>query len=175
MNRHLRVGMGNTKEPTIRALWRCAGELQSYSKIFLDLQYKTVLQSHCMDEQEYGKIKEDLEADYKRKLEALELLWSALRDKAPEAVPKAETKALPSQSLTAIIRQALPNLKEEFSIWEIKQEIEKMYPALKGQYKKNSLSGTLTRMKDRGEIIVVQAGEGTAPSIYRRGSPRKVT
>jgi hypothetical protein len=167
--------MGKTKETTMRALWRCTGELQSYTKISLDLQGNAVLQSLGMNEQEYMKIKEDLEADYKRKLEALELLWSALRGNASAPAPKDENKTLPSQSLTDIIRQALPKLKEEFSIWEIKQEIERMYPAMKGQYKKNSLSGTLTRMKDRGEITVVQAGEGTAPSIYRRGNPRKVS
>jgi len=155
--------MGRYGQVTMQALWRCAEALQIYLNKPLDMQSNAKLESIGMDEREYRKIKEDLQADYKRKLEALELLWSGLRDK-----PTDKPELRPAQSMTDIVRQALPNLGEQFSIFEVRKEIERMFPALKGAYRTTSLSSTLTRMHQRHEIEVIREGKGTAPTIYRR-------
>ena len=164
MNRDLRVGMSGQNRPTLQAILRSATELQPFVTIFLDVQDKLELLSRSMDERAYRKIKADIEADCQRKLQALETVWELYKGKpSPEAANK-----LPPSSLTAVVRQAIPGLGEEFSIWEIQKQMEKLFPAI--QYKKNSLSGTLTRMHHRREIEIVRKGEGTVPTVYKVGS-----
>ena len=164
MNKDLRVGMNGQNRPTMQAIWRCATELQPFVTIFLDVQDRLGLPSRYMDEREYIKIKADIEADCQRKLEALETVWSLYKGKPSADV----TNRLPPSSLTAVVRQAMPSLGEKFSIWEIQKQMEKLFPAI--HYKKNSLSGTLTRMHQRKEIEIVRKGEGTAPAVYKRGT-----
>jgi hypothetical protein len=116
-----------------------------------------------MDERVYEQIKKDLAAEYRKKLEALDIIWASYRDKAKNPTLELDVRA----SITDLVRQVLPKLGEEFSIWDIKKAIEKTFPEAKGTFRKNSLSGTLTRMQQRGEIEIVRKGSGTLPTTYR--------
>ena len=167
MDRYLRVGMRGSSQLTLQGLWRCVITLSPSLQNLLDSEELAEVKcKFAMDEEQYRKLKQDLENDYKRKLEALDLLYSALGGKSAPA----DMQGLRPQSMTQLVRQALPNLGETFSIWEIGAEVERQYPALKGKYKVSSLSATLSRMSKRGEIVVVQKGEGPAPTIYKKGS-----
>jgi hypothetical protein len=172
VNRRLRVGMGTSNRPTLQALFRCADELQRYVLIIpLDMQSNAELSSRIMDEKEYKRIRQDIEDAYRRQLEALDMVWAFEQHKNIAGVvgpAEPSSRLLPAQSMTALVREVLPKLGERFSIWEIQKEIDKMYPG--AQFKTNSLSGTLTRMHQRKEILIVKKGEGTAPTIYKRNT-----
>jgi hypothetical protein len=145
-------------------------ELQGYVTIIpLDKCDVAGLKSRIMDEKEYKRIRQDITDNCQRQLDALEVIWSLEQQRAAAGsveYPRPSSRQLPAQSMTALVRLVLPKLGDTFSIWEIQQEIEKLYPG--ANYKTNSLSGTLTRMHQREEILIEKKGEGTAPTIYRR-------
>lgn len=155
-----------------RDVWRATSELQHYLKNPLDVQHSAALECGCMDEREYRKIKEDLIAEHKRRLEALETIWAIYKPKVKSATPEIDAKP----SIPDLVRAVLLSdmIGETFTIWDVRKTIEKRFPESKGNFRKNSLSGTLTRMAQRKEIAIAKHGSGTQASTFRRANDSRL-
>jgi hypothetical protein len=130
-----------------------------YEKKLLDTQYCAELICKGMDAKEYRKLKDEAEARYLKELEAIETVWRiSNRNEPPPELP----------STADMIRRVLPSFGERgFTVAEMKEAIERMYPQMKGRIRITTLSGTFTRMAKRGDSIrVIRKGSGTTPATY---------
>jgi hypothetical protein len=146
-------------------LWEAKGLLRPYTeklKITLDTQHCAVLHCTAMDEQEYERIKKEINSRHAKELEALETIWNIERGKQPPM------DILGSVTWADMVRKVLPGLSEPFGKFEIEKAVIEQFRGAKDKLRKNSLSGILTRMQQHHEIELVEAGSGPRPSTYRR-------
>lgn len=117
-----------------------------------------------MDYAQYKKFKEEIEADYKKKKEALELLWS-MYQKSNGAVAFEEGNSRGSEgSISDAIRKVLSGITGNFSVGDIQQGL--IDYGVKG-VERLSITNTLHRLYRRKEIAVVEKGQGRRASVYR--------
>jgi hypothetical protein len=112
-----------------------------------------------MHEREYKKIRSTIEAEYRKKLDALELIYG-MAGKNGNSSPS-PVKGELAQAVVSSIRQTTV----DFNVRDIEQALKIMHPTL--MVKRGSLSNTLKRLEGR-EIELVEKGSGKRPSQYRR-------
>jgi hypothetical protein len=112
-----------------------------------------------MHEREYRRLRATIEADYRKKLDALELIYG-MAGKNGASSP-ALVKGVLAQAVVTAIQQA----KGDFSVRDIEDTLKVIYPNLVS--KRASLSNTLKRLEGR-EIELVEKGSGKRASKYRR-------
>lgn len=130
--------------------------------------------SKRMNEREYLAAKEHLaaglaeaQADYQKKLDALESTWTLLQDLAKTRGVPLTTESRPV--ISDLIRAVLPTMGDQFQKHQILAAIEKKFPESKGTFRLSSVSGTITRMCKRGELLIAERGRGPDGFVYRRG------
>lgn len=106
------------------------------------------------------------EAAYKREMEALDLYYAA--SKAGQKKRELSELTRSRLVITDLVMEVLPTLGEEFTSFDIERAIEKKFPDAKGTYKRNSLSGTISRLKKRKVIDFARRGSGPEGSTYKR-------
>jgi len=115
-----------------------------------------------MHEREYKRIRSTIEADYRKKLDALELIYSmAAKNGAPSSATPVKGE------LAQAVLEALQHQVAEFSPRDIEAVVTTTHPELLA--KRASISNTLKRLEGR-EIELIQKGSGKRPSKYRRRS-----
>jgi hypothetical protein len=167
--------------PTIRRRKRSHKQMESgaalqLEKIILDCKTALGHTSKRMNEREYLKLKTEFaakrnaridaaEADFKREMDALEIVRAACQDgeKRHELSEITQSRMV----ITDLVKAVLPDLGDEFTSFDIERAIEKKFPEAKGTYKRNSLSGTISRLTKRQVIEVVKKGSGPEGNIYR--------
>ncbi len=122
-----------------------------------------------MNEREYNRLKQQIEADYKRKLEALELVWQMARE-TDNAVENRE-KTAKAGTLMGAIRSVLPIVNGEFDINTIISLVEETHPNIKKPINPTSVSGSLKKLERSGRIVLTEAGAGKRPNMYRLSNP----
>jgi hypothetical protein len=129
------------------------------------MQHCITIACHTVDEREYKKLKEEALAEYKRKLSAIETVW-AMSNSSAETTRQ-------DLSVSEMVREALPQFDHRgFNVWEMKQAVENIHTELKGRLRINTLSGTLTRMTQRGTgIRSVKKGSGPIPTKRKQAWP----
>lgn len=145
-----------------RQLWKASSLMHHYANISLDAQRCTLINCTIMDQAEYERIKEDLKVEYEEKLRALEIIWGHERKRAGENVQDAATV-----TWAEAVRQVLPTLGRDFDKDDVEKAVAAKFRNAKNTLRKNSLSGVLTRLEQRGLIEVVKAGGGPVPNRYR--------
>ncbi len=142
--------------------------LPDYPQKKLDLQSCILTQCSSMDAAQYKRLKaklkteyerdaEKLESDYNRKVEALDTAWEIIQnDRVPTTMSIADT-----------MREAISKLDQPFQSWQLYDRMKADYPEIADSLKMNTLSGHLTRMCKRGELVPVEKGSGTSPGTYR--------
>jgi hypothetical protein len=135
--------------------------LPDYPKKELDMQFCAELYCRGMDPKEYQALKDLAMAEYRKRIDAIETVWTMSNKQNPPPQPP---------STAEMVRRALPNFGDKsFTVGEMKEAIETMYPETKGRLRITSISGTFTRMSKRGDAIRVQRrGSGTTAAIYVR-------
>lgn len=121
-----------------------------------------------MNEREYNRMKSEIEAEYRRKLDALDLVWkmsNANRNGTQVANP-----LIGKGQLLKAVRQALPSIRGDFTLHDIENRIRVDNPTLAATLKRPSLSSALKRLVKDGVIALVSVGAGKRPSKYRMGS-----
>jgi|SRR6267142_1693121 len=112
-----------------------------------------------MKERDYLRLKRQIEADCRQKLDALELVWQMARSGRPAKPPRTAVQQL--------VRAFLNDWSgSEFSLDEVFKYIRQTAPNL--VVNRTSLSGALRRLAINGELEVVFQGKGNKPSRYRR-------
>jgi hypothetical protein len=114
-----------------------------------------------MREREYLRLKRQIEAEYRQKLEALELVWKMSGKVAgrPERIPRV--------ALQQLVRAFLDEAHDgEFTVDEVFKYVRLQTPGV--VLNRASLSGVLQRFVRNGELELVSRGKGSKPSRYRR-------
>jgi hypothetical protein len=124
-----------------------------------------------MNEREYNRLKSEIEAEYRRKLDALELVWKMSNSSrnGTQAI-QAVNGVVGKGRLLKAVRHSLTELRGDFTLHEVENQIRLVNPTLAATIKRPSLSSALKRLAKEGVIIVVSVGAGKKPSKYRVGS-----
>jgi hypothetical protein len=114
-----------------------------------------------MREREYLRLKRQIEAEYRQKMEALELVWKMSGKVAgrPERIPRV--------ALQQLVRAFLDEAHDdELTVDEVFKYVRLQTPGV--VLNRASLSGVLQRFVRNGELELVSRGKGSKPSRYRR-------
>jgi len=117
-----------------------------------------------MNDREYARLRATIEADYRRKLDALELIYG-MTPKASTAAPSTLAITPIKGELTQAAIKAVQQAKGEFNIRDIEQLIKVTNGNM--DVKRGSLSNILKRLEGK-EIEVIEKGSGKRPTKYRR-------
>jgi hypothetical protein len=120
-----------------------------------------------MNVREYTRLKLEAEAEYRRKLEAIETVWK-LSGGANQGTATHGTSSLSKGSLHQAVKNAIQFLSGDFSLHDVEKRIQESDPALAARVKRPSLSSALKRLADDKEIVLVTTGSGKRASTYRR-------
>jgi len=114
-----------------------------------------------MREREYLRLKRQIEAEYRQKLEALELVWkmSGKVGGRPERLARVALQ----QFVRAFFAEAYD---DEFTVDDVFRYVRQQTPGV--VLNRASLSGILQRFVRNGELELVSRGKGSKPSRYRR-------
>lgn len=118
-----------------------------------------------MKDSEYRRLKRQIEAEYHQKLDALEMVWqmsNTARRNGIEAVSVTPSK---KGALLGLIRGVLPEIRGEFTQRTVAEKLREKPPGT--EIKRASLSSTLRRLADDGDIELLELGKGKRPSRYR--------
>jgi len=119
-----------------------------------------------MKEREYHKLRNEVEAEYRKKIEALDLVFKM----SSNGVGGNGTtgQVFGKGTLLKAVRQALEGLRADFVLKDIVERIRVNNPSFAATLKRASLSSTLKRLADSHEIEVVELGRGKRASKYRK-------
>jgi hypothetical protein len=113
-----------------------------------------------MNDREYQRLKSAIEEEYRTSLDALERIWKLSRKHNGSSGPKGRG------NLLAAVRQAVLERHTVFNLRDIEDAIKKRDPGM--TIRRPSLSSTLMRLVEDGDIEVVEKGSGRMPSTYRQ-------
>ncbi len=114
-----------------------------------------------MDYAEYKRLKDQIEVEYQKQKDALEMVWRMSQKDNPSSVIDGEQ---PRITLSDAMRKVINGLAGDFTADDIEE-------GLKDHNVKDatrlSITNTLHRLSRRGEIVVVKKGIGRLPGTYR--------
>lgn len=122
-----------------------------------------------MRESEYLKLKQRIEADYRRKLDALELVWkmSGSANSKPSTYASVPLTGRTKGQLVRAIREFIHKASAEFSISELQTALLRDHPEF-GEVRRQSIATALRRQKN---IELISKGRGRTEARYRKANP----
>ena len=121
-----------------------------------------------MNQREYEKLKAEAAAEYRRKLEAIEVVWKmtgGTRNDSPS-----DDTPVNKGALQTAIKEAVQFLTGEFTLRDVEKQIGATNSAFAAKIKRASLSSALKRMAEEKEITLVTLGKGKRASKYKRNT-----
>lgn len=115
-----------------------------------------------MHDREYDRLKKQIEDEYHANLDALERIWKMSKKQGTSSSSSNGKRG----SLLVAARQAVTDKSGTFNIRDIEDLIKKHNPDL--MLRRASLSSTLLRLVEDGDLEVVEKGIGRKGSIYRQ-------
>ena len=120
-----------------------------------------------MNQKEYERLKRKIEEESQKKLNAIEMVWEMSGSPAAKQTKRLETPQRAKRGfLSKAVKEVLSILPDEFVPWDVEKLIFDKFPELQGTVKSASLSSTLKRMADDGEIKIVELGAGKRATRY---------
>lgn len=134
-----------------------------------------------MNRDDYLRLRQQIEEDYRRKIEALELVWRIANEIC--AVPAPTESEISEEStdldsgiqpakgeLQKAIQDAIRDLRRPFTVSDVEDKLRAQRPDL--LIRRSSISSALQRMAaaECASVEVVQLGAGQRPNIYERVS-----
>lgn len=120
-----------------------------------------------MKEREYRKLRSEIEAEYHKKIEALDLVFKMSSNGV--AGNGTSGQVFGKGTLLKAVRQALEGLRVDFTLKDVEERIRANNPSFAATIKRASLSSTLKRLVGQ-EIEVVELGKGKRASTYRKAT-----
>ena len=117
-----------------------------------------------MTEREYNKLKQQLQDDYDKKLQAIETVWLMSNSQAGNGTGKRVTKG----ELVRAVESVLENLPQQFTIADLERHLRDTNPALAEATQRSSMSGCLRRLAEDEKIVVREVGKGKRPTLYEK-------
>ena len=124
-----------------------------------------------MDYAQYKKIKEDIENEYHRNLDALEIIWKRAQGLAGTPIGGEGHYEHPNGDIgvSEAIRKVIEGIgNQEFAADDIQQGLKDHGFVDGRKLARFSITNTLHRLSRRGELEVVKKGAGRLSSIYKR-------
>lgn len=118
-----------------------------------------------MHEREYNRLRREIEAEYRKKLDALEMVWGMSNASRRSGNETNRTTHARKGALLNIVRSVLPEMQGEFSQRDVLDKVREKNAEL--DVKRASLSSTLRRLADDKEIDLLELGAGKRPSRYK--------
>lgn len=112
-------------------------------------------------------MKAEIEAEYRRKLESLEMVWKMSGGASSNGSRTADT-VLGKGQLQKAVQHALADITGDFDLHDVWKKIRLNNPALAATLKQPSLSSALKRLAEDGTITAVSVGRGKRASIYSK-------
>lgn len=122
--------------------------------------------STAMRVSEYLKLKQRIEADYRKKLDALELVWK-MSDAVNGKLGSQTAPLLQGRTkgrLVRAVREFIQKATSEFAISDIQTALLRDHSEL-GEVRRQSIATALRRQKG---IEIVSAGKGRTEAKYRK-------
>jgi len=135
-----------------------------------------------MNEREYERLKKIIQDDYRKKLEALDIVWRVAVGSSPPGeklttAPNGGSAAgdsdEPAESrgvIMAAVEDAIYQIEGAFTVKSVAPLVMEILPGTQSP-ERSSISHALKRLADDGRLEVVQLGRGKRPTTYRRASP----
>ena len=121
-----------------------------------------------MTYEEYLKLKKDIELEYRRNLDALELTWKRYKSISGQTRESNDPDSPSSEKLSTAVRIVVNGINQNFSVDDIERGL-KDHGLFEGkQIKRLALTNTLHRLARREELEVIKKGKGRLPGIYRK-------
>ena len=114
-----------------------------------------------MDYAQYKKLKEEIEAEHKKKLEALEMVWRMCQNQNHTDAKDGSDR---SGSTADAIRKVIAGLSNDFSADDVEQGLKDHHVK---RVKRLAITNTLHRLHRRGELEIIRKGQGRMPGIFR--------
>lgn len=116
-----------------------------------------------MHQREYDRLKKRIEAEYREKLGALDLVWKMAGNSGSTKV-----RATPLESsLVDSVRRALDQITGSFTIKTVSEGCAAILPDGKW-FAGTSVSVILKRMADDGQLTIIERGRGRKATIYEK-------
>jgi hypothetical protein len=113
-----------------------------------------------MHDREYDRLKKQIEEEYRANLDALERIWRMSKKQGGSAPSNGKRG-----SLLGAARQAVAEKHGTFNLRDIEDSIKRHNPDL--TVRRPSLSSTLLRLVEDGDLEVVEKGIGRKGSTYK--------
>jgi hypothetical protein len=120
-----------------------------------------------MNEREYLRLKTVAEAEYRRKIEAIELVWR-MTGGTGKSSQKNVDSSIGKGSLQQAILYAIDLLAGEFTVRDVEDQMRAANPTFAANVKRPSVSAALKRLADEKKIVSVEVGKGKRPSKYKK-------
>lgn len=122
-----------------------------------------------MDYKQYKQIKQDIENEYKKNLEALEIVWKRAQGMGSGAVHSSTENGGSDVGTSDAVRSVISGLGEiEFDVDAVVEALNAHSMFQSQKIKRLSINNTLHRLMRRGELEVVKKGQGRMSSIYKK-------
>ena len=118
-----------------------------------------------MKHTEYIRLKAQIEAEYKHKLESLETVWRLASSGTSADGKDGRPKRRRNGGLNTAIKALLPELETGFSQPKVFEILRSRKPEL--EVTPASVSSALRRLEEDGDIEIVERGAGQRPSTYQ--------
>ena len=115
-----------------------------------------------MDYAQYKQLKDEIEIDHNKKLEALEMVWRMCQKQNGSGASGTEHSG---STASDAIRRVIEGLANDFSANDIQQGLKDH--SVKG-IQRIAITNTIHRLCRRGELEVVKKGKGRMPGVYRK-------
>lgn len=151
------------------------------------------IESEAMKRAEYLRLKDKIEARYKRDMEALERVWAianegsqstltseTVHEIVEQASPASEEEPAAAQnghggpakrfSLRREIEKMLPEFGpgQDITQGEVRHRLERRFPDHGDFFHSASVSSALRRIAQSGDLVLVSTGSGNEPNRYRK-------
>ena len=112
-----------------------------------------------MKKSEYLKLKNQIEQEFLKKVEALEMVWEMSGGNDLEGIiPPARG------GITVAVKKFVSDSASPFNIFDVENEVKKTKP----DARRVSVSTVLRRMVQSNEIEIYKSGSGRTPHVFRK-------
>jgi hypothetical protein len=130
-----------------------------------------------MKKRDYLKKRSELVADYRQKIEALEIVWRMFNPDEP--VPSEGTERESEDAAATwphevskrdAVRQAIAILSGDFGARDVRAALNQINPEWSAGLDDNQLSSLVARLAEKSEIGITKPKVGRAPAIYTKST-----
>ena len=115
-----------------------------------------------VDYAQYKQLKDEIEIDHKKKLEALEMVWRMCQKQNGSSASSVEHFG---STTSDAVRRVVEGLANDFTANDIVQGLKDH--SVKG-VQRIAITNTIHRLCRRGELEVVKKGRGRMAGVYRK-------